>query len=200
MKGLVTILGTIGLSLVSPKNFLNINNNNLNETKEMSYEFSKNKEDVTHKYSTANLSNPLYENWDFTVDTGLKSYQKPKSLRILEWSLNNGSDKIDWGSDHYDVFSVPLKILGEEITNIREGKITDKEVAYSNMNLSYKEKYHDVLATAEVVRGVTIAMFFDQLDWQIQFSFPVKLAYDTSFSNVYLTRSLGYGLKFSIDY
>lgn len=68
------------------------------------------------------------------------------------------------------------------------------------MNLSYKESYRDVLATAEVVRGITIALFFDQLDWHIQFSFPVKLAYNTSFSNVYLTQSLGYGLKFSINY
>lgn len=199
MKGLITILGTIGLSLVNTNNFLNINNN-LTETKEISYEFNENKEDVTHSYSTANFSNPLYENWDFIVDTGLQSYQKPKSVRILDWNLNNGSDKIDWGNDHYDVFSLPLKIMGEEITNIREGKITDKEVAYDNMNLLYPEEYMDFLATAEVIRGITIAVFFDQLDWHIQFSFPVKLAYDTSFSNVYLTRSLGYGLKFSINY
>ncbi len=200
MKSLVTILGAIGLSFAGANNFLSVNSNNLTEAKEISYEFSENKEDVTHSYSTKKINNPAYESWDFTIDTGLKSYQKPKSLRILEWSLNNGSDKIDWGSDHYDVFSLPLKLMGEEIVNIREGKITNKEVAYKNMNLSYKETYRVVFASAEVVRGITIAMFFDQLNWHIQFSFPVKLAYDTSFSNVYLTRSLGYGLKFSIDY
>ncbi|WP_338987924.1 hypothetical protein [Spiroplasma endosymbiont of Dasysyrphus albostriatus] len=121
-------------------------------------------------------------------------------LRILEWFLNNGSDKIDWGSEHYDVFSVPLKIMGKEINKINEGKITDEEVAYNRMNFSFKESYKDFLATAEVVRGITTALFFDNLDWHIQFLFPAKLTFDMSFSNVYLTRSLGYGLKFAIDY
>lgn len=60
MKSLVTLLGTIGLSFASANNFLNINNN-LAETKEISYEFSENKKDVIHSYSTANLDNPLYE-------------------------------------------------------------------------------------------------------------------------------------------
>lgn len=178
---------------------LNINDN-LNETKEIIYEFSKDKKDVIHNYSTKNFGNPLIENWDFTVDTSLKSFKKPKSIRILEWSLTEGSDKIDWGSDHYDVFSVPLKLMGEEITNIREGKMTDSKKAYNNMNLSYKEKYQDWLATALIIRSITVAMFFEGTFWHIQFSFPVLLEYDSSFSNIYLTRSLGYELKFSVDY
>ncbi|WP_338958437.1 MULTISPECIES: hypothetical protein [unclassified Spiroplasma] len=199
MKTLITLLGTIGLAFTNANNFLNINNSP-KEVKEITYEFSENKKDIVHSYKTSSVSNPAYESWDFVVSTGLKSFQKPKSIRILEWFLNNGSDKIDWGSDHYDVFSVPLKIMGKEINKINEGKITDEEVAYNRMNFSFKESYQDFLATAEVVRGITTALFFDNLDWHIQFLFPAKLTFDMSFSNVYLTRSLGYGLKFAIDY
>lgn len=170
MKTLVTLLGTIGLAFTNANNFLNINNSP-KEVKEITYEFSENKKDIVHNYKTSSVSNPAYESWDFIVSTGLKFFQKPKSIRILEWFLNNGSNKIDWGSDHYDVFSVPLKITGKEINKINEGKITNEEVAYNRMNFSFKESYKDFLTTAEVVRGIPTALFFDNLDWHIQFYF-----------------------------